>query len=107
MYKCTPYHMLAVAKESLAPGRHREQASEQRCTFGPTTFSSVQFSSVWRCRDGVVWIVVVVHDDGAGHDSRPRRLEFDAGDCFCRWRWLVVTVCDAARGDPALPDVRA
>ena len=56
--------------------------------FGPTAFSSVQFSSVqfslvWRCRDGVVWIVVVVHDDGAGHDSRPRRLEFDAGDCFC------------------------
>ena len=92
-------HMLAVAnKKALPPGRHREQASEQRCTFGPTAFSSVQFSSghflflrssrskfslVWRCRDDVVWNVVVVHDDGAGHDSRPRRLEFDAGDCCC------------------------
>ena len=39
-------HMLAVAnKKASPPGRHREQASEQRCTFGPTAFSSVQFSS--------------------------------------------------------------
>ena len=28
------------------PGRHQEQASKQRCTLSPTTFSSVQFSSV-------------------------------------------------------------
>ena len=27
------------------PGRHQEQAPKQRCTFRPTTFSSVQFSS--------------------------------------------------------------
>ena len=27
------------------PGRHQEQAPKQRCTFSPTTFSSVQFSS--------------------------------------------------------------
>ena len=26
------------------PGRHQEQAPKQRCTFRPTTFSSVQFS---------------------------------------------------------------
>ena len=25
------------------PGRHQEQAPKQRCTFRPTTFSSVQF----------------------------------------------------------------
>ena len=30
----------------LCPGRHQEQASKQRCTFRPITFSSVQFSSV-------------------------------------------------------------
>ena len=28
------------------PGRHQEQAPKQRCTFRPTAFSSVQFSSV-------------------------------------------------------------
>ena len=37
-------HMLAVAnKKASPPGRHREQASEQRCTFGPTAFSSGYF----------------------------------------------------------------
>ena len=30
------------------PGRHQEQANEQRCTFRPTTFSSVQFSRAYR-----------------------------------------------------------
>ena len=34
-------------KKASPPGRHQEQASKQRCTFSPTTFSSVQFSS-WR-----------------------------------------------------------
>ena len=32
-------------KKASPPGRHQEQASKQRCTFSPTTFSSVQFSS--------------------------------------------------------------
>ena len=27
------------------PGRHQEQAPKQRCTFSPTTFSSVQFNA--------------------------------------------------------------
>ena len=31
------------------PGRHQEQAPKQRCTFSPTTFSSVQFIFA-RCR---------------------------------------------------------
>ena len=31
-------------KKASPPGRYREQASKQRCTFRPTTFSSVQFS---------------------------------------------------------------
>ena len=30
------------------PGRHQEHAPKQRCNFSPTTFSSVQFSSVLR-----------------------------------------------------------
>ena len=29
-------------KKASPPGRHQEQASKQRCTFSPTTFSSVQ-----------------------------------------------------------------
>ena len=39
-----------VNKKASLPGRHQEQASKhvykQRCTFSPTTFSSVQFSPV-------------------------------------------------------------
>ena len=30
---------------TVSPGRHQEQASKQRCTFRPSTFSSVQFTS--------------------------------------------------------------
>jgi hypothetical protein len=36
---------LGVNNEASPPGRHQEQAPEQRCTFSPTAFSSVQFSS--------------------------------------------------------------
>ena len=36
---------LGVNDEASPPGRHQEQAPKQRCTFRPTTFSSVQFSS--------------------------------------------------------------
>ena len=31
-----------VKNKASPPGRHREQASKQRCTFSSTTFSSVQ-----------------------------------------------------------------
>ena len=31
-------------KKALLPGRHQEQAPKKRCTFSPTTFSSIQFS---------------------------------------------------------------
>ena len=33
-----------VNNKASPPGRHQEQAPKQRCTFRPTTFSSVQFS---------------------------------------------------------------
>ena len=33
---------LGVNNKASPPGRHREQAPKQRCTFRPTTFSSVQ-----------------------------------------------------------------
>ena len=36
-----------VNNKASPPGRHQEQAPKQRCTFRPTTFSSVQFSS-WK-----------------------------------------------------------
>ena len=36
---------LAVNNKASPPGRHQEQAPKQRCTFSPTTFSSVQFSA--------------------------------------------------------------
>ena len=32
-----------VNNKASPPGRHQEQAPKQRCTFSPTTFSSVQF----------------------------------------------------------------
>ena len=34
-----------VNDKASPPGRHQEQAPKQRCTFRPTTFSSVQFGS--------------------------------------------------------------
>ena len=34
---------LGVNNKASPPGRHQEQAPKQRCTFRPTTFSSVQF----------------------------------------------------------------
>ena len=34
---------LGVNNKASPPGRHQEQAPKQRCTFSPTTFSSVQF----------------------------------------------------------------
>ena len=34
---------LGVNDKASPPGRHQEQAPKQRCTFRPTTFSSVQF----------------------------------------------------------------
>ena len=36
---------LGVNNKASPPGRHQEQAPKQRCTFRPTTFSSVQH--VW------------------------------------------------------------
>ena len=36
---------LGVNNKASPPGRHQEQTPKQRCTFRPTTFSSVQFSS--------------------------------------------------------------
>ena len=33
-------------KKASPPGRHQEPASKQRCTFSPTTFSSVQFKAL-------------------------------------------------------------
>ena len=36
---------LGVNNKASPPGRHQEQAPKQRCTFSPTTFSSVQFRS--------------------------------------------------------------
>ena len=33
---------LGVNNKASPPGRHQEQAPKQRCTFSPTTFSSVQ-----------------------------------------------------------------
>ena len=33
---------LGVNDKASPPGRHQEQAPKQRCTFRPTTFSSVQ-----------------------------------------------------------------
>ena len=33
-----------VNDKASPPGRHQEQAPKQRCTFSPTTFSSVQFA---------------------------------------------------------------
>ena len=33
---------LGVNNKASAPGRHQEQAPKQRCSFSPTTFSSVQ-----------------------------------------------------------------
>ena len=48
-YHTIPYRTMCVLPsmqpvKASAPGRHQEQASKQRCTFRPTTFSSVQFS---------------------------------------------------------------
>ena len=34
-----------LANKASPPGRHQEQAPKQRCTFRPTTYSSVQFST--------------------------------------------------------------
>ena len=36
---------MGVNDKASPPGRHQERAPKQRCTFSPTTFSSVQFSS--------------------------------------------------------------
>ena len=33
---------MGVNNKASPPGRHQEQAPKQRCTFSPTTFSSVQ-----------------------------------------------------------------
>ena len=49
-----------VNNKASPPGRHQEQAPKQRCTFRPTTFSSVQFSS----HDGMVWYGMVDVCDG-------------------------------------------
>ena len=35
---------LGVNNKASPPGRHQEQAPTQRCTFSPTTFSSVQIA---------------------------------------------------------------
>ena len=35
---------MGVNNKASPPGRHQEQAPKQRCTFSPTTFSSVQFT---------------------------------------------------------------
>ena len=35
-----------VNNKASPPGRHQEQAPKQRCTFSPTTFSSVQLRSL-------------------------------------------------------------
>ena len=39
---------MGVNNKASPPGRHQEQAPKQRCTFSPTTFSSVQFSACGR-----------------------------------------------------------
>ena len=38
------YRCAGADNKASPPGRHQEQVSKQRCTFSPTTFSSVQFS---------------------------------------------------------------
>ena len=45
---------LGVNNKASPPGRHQEQAPKQRCTFSPTTFSSVQFTlpAAWGVRGG-------------------------------------------------------
>ena len=40
-----------VNDKASPPGRHQEQAPEQRCTFSPTAFSSVQESSSGAARE--------------------------------------------------------
>ena len=40
-----------VNDKASPPGRHQEHAPKQRCTFSPTAFSLVQFSSV-QCLHG-------------------------------------------------------
>ena len=46
-------------KKASPPGRHQEQAPKQRCTFRPTTFSSVQFITVRKCK--MMWPRVPPH----------------------------------------------
>ena len=46
-------------KKASPPGRYQEQTSKQRCTFRPTTFSSVQFSSACSTH---CWVVAAVLD---------------------------------------------
>ena len=51
---------LGVNNKASPPGRHQEQAPKQRCTFSPTTFSSVQFSDgVWL---GLLWVLFYFFD---------------------------------------------
>ena len=38
-----------VNNKASPPGRHQEQTPKQRCTFSPTTFSSVQFNMYSIC----------------------------------------------------------
>ena len=40
---------LGVNNKASPPGRHQEQAPKQRCTFSPTTFSSVQSNAHRNC----------------------------------------------------------
>ena len=40
---------LGVNNKASPPGRHQEQAPKQRCTFRPTTFSSVQGQPLCGC----------------------------------------------------------
>ena len=45
--RAIPYQgRLGVNNKASPPGRHQEQAPKQRCTFRPTTFSSVQFTGL-------------------------------------------------------------
>ena len=47
------------------PGRHQEQAPKQRCTFSPTTFSSVQFRPCHGCATVDVTHAMPHHDHEA------------------------------------------
>ena len=52
---------LGVNNKASPPGRHQEQAPKQRCTFSPTTFSSVQYLPYHGCAtvdatSGYAWL---------------------------------------------------